>query len=138
MQPQPSQSISSKYSSSPQASNSSAQDSSVHMRMAYSMEWPMLGRPPDGMQLRALGGGHDQPDVAPCQHEHRRLPVPARPVERRQAGVEDREELLVAAVHVVGDAAAVALGREREQALHAIAVGLDDDFLLSVLHGGAM
>src|ERR687897_731096 len=108
VQAQPSQSISSKSSSSPQASNSSAQDSSVHMRMAYSMAFGPCWEPP-----------RTECSYAPSE-----------------AGVEDREELLVAAVHVVGDAAAVALRGEREQALHAVAVGLDYDFFLAVLHGG--
>ena len=50
------------------------------------------------------GRRHDQPDVAPREHQHGRLPVAPRAVQRGQLAVDHREELLVAAVDVVGDA----------------------------------
>ena len=100
----------------------------------------MLGGPSDGTRvsvrgLRALGGRHDQPDVPPGQHQDGRVPVAAGPVEGHQLGVEDREELLVAPVHVVGNPAPVALARERQHALYAITVRFNNDLFLTVLHG---
>src|SRR5215213_10316727 len=48
--------MSSKSSTSPQASNSSAQDSSVHIRIAYSIEWDHAPRGPGRNELRLQSG----------------------------------------------------------------------------------
>ena len=102
------------------------------------MTGSMLGAPSDGMQLRALGGRHDQPDVPPGKHQHGRLPVASRAVDGDELSVQDREELLVAAVHVVGDPAPVTLQGEGQHALYAIAIRFNNDLFLTVLHGRAI
>src|SRR6185436_14842510 len=61
--------------------------------------------------------------------------VAPRAVERDELAVDHREELLVAPVHVVRDARAVALARQRHQTLNAVAVGLHDHAFLAHLHG---
>ncbi len=73
----------------------------------------------------AFRGGHDEADVAAREHQNRCLPGAAAAVERHHRRVLDREELLVAAVDVVGKPAAVALARQREHALDPIPVRFD-------------
>src|SRR4051812_36381977 len=82
----------------------------------------------------AFGGRHDEMDVAAGQHENGRLPVAAGAVERGHVRVLNGEELVVAAVDVVREPAAVALARQGEHALHAVAVGLDHHPLAPDIH----
>src|SRR5215213_11244713 len=91
-----------------------------------------------GLASRAVRGGHDQADMAARQHQNRGGPVAPRAVECHELRVEDREELMVAPVHMVGHPAAVALAREGEHALDPVPVSLDDNLFLAVLHGGAI
>src|SRR5215210_2337294 len=86
----------------------------------------------------AFGGWNDQPDVPAGQHQDRGGPVLPRAVERDELGVQDGEELMIAAVHVIGDPAAVALAGKRQHSLDPVPVSLDDNFFLAVVHGGAI
>src|SRR5207247_3497507 len=63
---------------------------------------------------RLLAGQGDHPYVPAGHHQERRVADLVGRVERRERGLVDREELPVALVHVVGEAAAVALAWERE------------------------
>src|SRR6185436_3009086 len=107
-------------------------------RVPHSARPRLPGAPAGAPASGAVGGRHDQPDVAAGQHEDGGGPVPAGAVDRDEVGVDDREELLVAAVHVVGHAAPVALLRQRQHALYAVAVRFDDDLFFTVLHGGGI
>ena len=105
---------------------------------------PSDGRAPQ--QREPAGGGHQAPSEAgTISRMWRRASIRTGAVQSRpepssatSCGVEDREELVVAPVHVVGDAAAIALAREGQHPLDPVPVSLHDDFFLAVLHGGAI
>src|SRR5213076_456560 len=58
--------------------------------------------------------------------------------DRRDLAVGHRQELSVALVHVVGEPAAIALGRQVERALDAILLDLDDDLLTPQFHAARL
>ena len=57
------------------------------------------------------------------------------PSRGHQLAVDQREELGVAAVHVVGHSRPMAFAREGHQSFHAVAVGLHHHAFPAVLHG---
>ena len=86
---------------------------------------------------RTESGWNDQPDVAPGEHQHRRLPRFAA-LERGELGVLDGEEVLVAPVEVIGEARAEALRGQGHPALDAISLGLDQHGLLAKVHAASV
>src|SRR4051794_1296588 len=81
-----------------------------------------------------LGRQGHHPDVAAGDHQELRAADLVGSVERRKRGLVDGEELAVALGHIVGQAAAGALARERELALDPVAIGLEHDGFVAHVH----
>lgn len=72
---------------------------------------------------------HHEADMSAGHHEERHRTRVLGPIVPGQHRILDREELAIALVQVVGEPAAVALTGEREAALDAVPLGLEDDAL---------
>ena len=80
-----------------------------------------------------LGGDHREDDVVAGEAQIG-MQFDGAPVERGHGRVGERDEVALGGVEHVGDAAAIAVAGERQQALDAVALGLDPDALGAVVH----
>src|SRR4051812_6554926 len=101
-------------------------------RSRSSRRWPASARAGRGV-VRA----RREDDVAAPERDVDVVAVRARGlVERGHVDVGQRDELALAGVEVVGEPAAVALRRQADRAGEPVALRLDDDPLLALLHAG--
>ena len=91
--------------------------------------------PPQTFRGLVLARDPDQPHMRAGDHQERPRLRLRGAVELADRDVAQREELAVALVHVVGQAAAVALTRQRQLARDPVAVCLENDLFLTQVQG---